>query len=450
MDTIVALATGPGGALAVIRLSGPDVIAIAGKIFRAADGVALADHESHTIAYGNVVDPAEDEVIDQVLVSLFRAPRSYTGDDSVEISCHGSPYIVRRIVELSIAAGARPAAPGEFTVRAFLAGKLDLSQAEAVADTIAATDRASHTLAMSQLRGGYSTQFAALREQLVQLASLLELELDFSEEEVAFADRAQLQQLIETIRACIGELSDSFRLGNALREGIPVAIVGAPNVGKSTLLNALLREDRAMTSPIAGTTRDVVEETLVVEGVRFRFLDTAGLRDTSDELERMGIERTRRSIERAQIVLWVVEGRDFPVTPPFELVGHQRLGIVINKIDRLTDDEARALLDRDEFLPVSAKAGINLEAVPRFLMSCVEVAPLYTGQTIVSHARHHEALLLAAVALDRAREALEEGLPADLLAEEIRQALYHLGTVTGSVTTDEILGNIFSKFCIGK
>lgn len=431
----------------MIRLSGEDALAIAGRVFRGAD---LAVRPSHSAVLGTICDPDTGEAIDQVVLTIFRAPRSYTGDDVVEISCHGSAYIARRIVEVLIATGARAAQAGEFTIRAFLAGKLDLAQAEGVADMIAATDRASHTLALNQLRGGYSSQFAALREQLVELAALLELELDFSEEEVEFADRTRLGTLIAQLQERVRQLSSSFRLGNALREGVPVAIVGEPNVGKSTLLNALLCDDRAMTSDIAGTTRDVIEESRVIDGIRFRFLDTAGLRATSDALERMGIERTRRSIERASIVLWVVERFEAGMTPPFELTAEQHPGIVINKIDRLSPAESEALLGVQGVIPISARVGINMEALTRFLTQSVGAAPLYNGSTIVSHARHHEALLRTGEALERAAQGISDDLPADLLAQDIRQATHHLGTITGAITSEDILSDIFSKFCIGK
>jgi tRNA modification GTPase len=472
-DTIAALATGTGGAIAVVRLSGPRAIEIADSIFRPATGGPLASREGYTIIYGRIVEGAPNAsgsadaapMVDEVLVSVFRAPRSYTGEDMVEISAHASPYVTHRILELLIAAGARLAEAGEFTQRAFLAGKMDLSQAEAVADLIASTDRASHALATAQLRGGYSDLFASLRGELLRLSSLLELELDFSEEDVTFADLAQLDAVMARLEERTAQLAASFSLGNALKEGIPVVIAGEPNVGKSTLLNALVGEDRAMVSDIAGTTRDVIEESIVLGGVRFRFLDTAGLRESADRLEQMGIERTRASIARTRIVLWMADALalltapgDF-AAPPFPLRDDQQIYLILNKADRLTAEQA-ARLDvilggitaAPEQAPVliAAKSGMNIEAVKTLLERSVELAPLYTGQTVVSAARHHEALLHAREALARAREALAQGLPADLLAEELRGALHFLGTITGEITTDDILGEIFSKFCIGK
>ncbi len=462
MDTIVALATGPGGAISIIRLSGPDAIAITDAVLRPASGVALADKKGYTITFGRIMDTS-GETVDEVLVSLFRAPHSYTGEDMVEISAHASPYVCRRIIELLLAGGARLAEAGEFSVRAFLAGKMDLSQAEAVADVIASTDRASHALALNQMRGGYSDELNALRGELLELAALLELELDFGEEDVTFADRTRLDQIMARTEEHLAALADSFRLGNALREGIPVAIVGEPNVGKSTLLNALVREQRAMVSDIPGTTRDVIEESVILDGVRYRFLDTAGLRDTEDTLERMGIERTHASISRADIILWVVDaasGESLSTlpAPPFTPGPQQRLCVILNKTDRLDASGADRLHtfvhahsgDAIEVIPISAKQGINLAAVTDLLKRQAPAAPVYAGNTIVANARHHEALTHARESLAAARKALSANLPADLLAEDIRQSLHHLGSITGQITTDEILGEIFSKFCIGK
>jgi tRNA modification GTPase len=467
-DTISALATGPGGAIAVVRVSGPRAIEIADSVFRPVSGTPLSAREGYTISYGHVADAA-GEVVDQVLVSLFRAPRSYTGEDMVEISAHASPYILRRILELLCAAGTRMAEPGEFTLRAFLAGKMDLAQAEAVADMIASTDRASHALAAAQLRGGYSGILADLRGELLRLASLVELELDFSEEDVAFADRAELDAVMARLEQATATLADSFSLGNALKEGIPVVIAGEPNVGKSTLLNALAQEERAMVSDIPGTTRDVIEESVSIGGVRFRFLDTAGLRESGDPLEQMGIERTRASLSRARIILWMADAAqwlDSPAdfaSPPFEVRDDQQLFLVLNKADKLDEAEsekwkaesdarmstANSRLSASPVL-IAAKTGVNIEGVKSILERCVEPSQLHDAGAIVSTARHHRALLLAREALTRAREALAGELPADLLAEELRESLHHLGAITGEITTDEILSEIFSKFCIGK
>lgn len=473
-DTITAVATGAGGALAVIRMSGPEAIAICEGVFAPASaGRALSQAEGYTLHYGRIVDGAE--VLDDVIVSLFRAPRSYTGEDMVEISCHGSSYIQRQIVNLLISKGARPAEAGEFTVRAFLAGKLDLSQAEAVADMIAATDRATHSIASTQMRGGYSSDLAGLRAQLVELVSLLELELDFGEEDVEFADRTRLRQLISHIEARVGELLGSFRLGNAIKEGVAVAIVGAPNVGKSTLLNTLLRDDRAMVSDIAGTTRDSVEESINIGGVRFRFIDTAGIRATDDTLEKMGIERTYSSIEKAAVVLYVVDaahvaGEDMPLLADeirgLGLRGDQRLAVVVNKIDKLgeitaLENKLESLMnaiyasdglatDNVAVFAISAKQGHNIDRLLDYLSSTVDSSAAFHGATVISNSRHYEALLRTSESLSRAHAGLEQGLAADLLSQDIREALHYLGTITGEITTDEILGSIFSKFCIGK
>ena len=469
-DTIVAPASGSGGAISVIRLSGPDAVAICDTVFRPANGQKLDDAAGYTIHYGEICDPANGRTLDDVLVSIFLAPRSYTGENSVEISCHGSHYIVRQVVEMLVRQGARAAVAGEFTMRAFMNGKLDLSQAEAVADLIASADRATHAMAANQMRGGYSAEFAAMRAELLTLVSLLELELDFGEEDVAFADRAQLSGLMEEIAAKIGRLLQSFSYGNVLREGIAVAIAGSPNVGKSTLLNALVSDDRAMVSDIAGTTRDVVEESRVIDGVRFRFLDTAGIRHTEDTLEKMGIERTRSSVARADVVLLVAEAGGTPdesigniaqTLTELDLCPEQRLCIVMNKTDKAlavlpTERELTAAISCLSavsgfgLIGVSAKHGINVEKLFEYLSSVVVDRTLPYGETIVSNSRHYEALTRASESLDRARTGLSDKISADLLAQDIRETLHHLGTITGEITTNEILGNIFSKFCIGK
>ena len=444
-DTIVAPATATGGAIAVIRISGADTFAVCDRIFRGK--AALAETAGYTVRYGRIVDGAR--TIDDVLATVFRAPHSYTGEDAVEIACHGSSYIVGVTLRLLIAAGARMADPGEFTVRAFLAGKMDLAQAEAVADLIASSTEASHALASNQMRGGYSSALGELRGELLHLASLLELELDFSEEEVEFADRDRLRETMRRIAGRIDRLRESFRLGNALKEGVAVAIAGAPNVGKSTLLNRLLNDDRALVSDIAGTTRDVIEESCVIEGVRFRFLDTAGIRATDDRLERMGIERTLTSIARARIVIRMVDAASLDgsplAAPDFEIRGDQTLLTVVNKLDAAPT----APLPPDT-IGISAKLGEGISALREALWRAVDASPLRRGDTIVSSSRHYEALTAAAEALENALYGLSEGLPTDLLSEEIRLVTHHLGTITGQITTDQILGNIFSKFCIGK
>lgn len=477
-DTIVAPATAPGGALAVVRVSGAEALAVCDRIFRGRG--KLADAAAYTLHYGRIVEqegtpsaevtgvrvapeqpesatdsdrpasaPAE-RTIDDVLVAVFRAPHSYTGEESAEISCHGSQYIISEVLRLLCRAGARMASPGEFTVRAYLNGKMDLSQAEAVADLIASSSRAAHTLATTQLRGGYSADLEALRERLLQLVSLLELELDFSEEEVEFADRTQLHETMEQIDARIEAMRRSFTLGNAIKQGVAVAIVGAPNAGKSTLLNRLLNEERALVSDIAGTTRDVIEERTNIDGVEFRFLDTAGIRTTEDRLERMGIERTLSSIARAQIIIRLLDASqagDTIPAPDFEVRRDQRLLTVMNKLDCCPD---RIL--PEGVLGLSAKTGEGLDTLRCALRAAVDTQALYHGDTVVSNSRHAEALTAAHDALLRALDGLREGLPTDLLSEEIRQVIGHIGTITGrgQITPDEVLQNIFSKFCVGK
>lgn len=446
-DTIVAPATAAGGAIAVVRVSGWEAFTLCDRLFRGRK--PLAGAEGYTVHYGEIMDG--DRIVDDVLATVFRAPHSYTGEDSVEISCHGSSYIVSEILRLLTAAGGRMAQPGEFTIRAYLAGKLDLSQAEAVADTIAASSRAAHALASTQMRGGYSDELERLRDKLLNLTSLLELELDFSEEEVEFADRTALRETMQRIGAEIDRLRNSFSLGNAIKEGVAVAIAGAPNVGKSTLLNRLLNEERAMVSEIAGTTRDVIEERANIGGILFRFLDTAGIRSTDDRLERMGIERTMESIRRAQIVIHMIDAPTLAGTlpePDFTLRPDQKILTVANKIDK-----ASASLNLPEnIIAISAKQGTGIDQLCDALRRTVDTEALYHGDPVVSNSRHYEALTTAREALDRALDGLGNDLPADLLSEEIRQVIHHLGSITarGSIAPDEVLQNIFSKFCIGK
>lgn len=444
-DTIAAPATAAGGAIAVIRVSGSDALAVCDRIFRGR--APLTEADGYTVHFGRIADG--ERFVDEVLATVFRAPRSYTGEDSVEISCHGSAFVVSEILRLLTASGARMAEPGEFTIRAYLAGKLDLAQAEAVADLIASSSRAAHALAANQLRGGFSRALDTLRERLLQLVSLLELELDFSEEEVEFADREQLRETMEEIGREIGSLRESFALGNAIREGVPVAIAGAPNVGKSTLLNRLLGEERALVSEIAGTTRDVIEERINIDGVLFRFLDTAGIRSTDDRLERMGIRRTMESISRARIVLRMLDAAapDGNEAPGFSLRADQTLLTVINKIDTRPGLTLPA-----EALGISAHSGEGIDELRKALRAAVDVEALYHGDTVVSSSRHREALDEAHEALRSALGGLRDGLPTDLLSEEIRRVTRHLGTITarGEIASEEVLGNIFSKFCIGK
>ena len=445
-DIIVAPATAAGGAIAVIRLSGRRSAPCA-TVFKGRKPLAQA--KGYTLHYGRIMDG--DRAVDDVLVSVFRAPHSYTGEDSAEISCHGSSYIVSEILRLAQAAGARMAEPGEFTVRAYLAGKIDLEQAEAVADLIASSSQAAHALASQQMRGGYSASLETLRERLVALASLLELELDFSEEDVEFADRQALRETLEQIGRSIDGLRRSFALGNAIKEGVAVAIAGAPNVGKSTLLNRLLNDERALVSDIAGTTRDVIEEQTNIDGVVFRFLDTAGIRTTDDRLEQMGIQRTIQSIRRARIVIYLAAadslGPDGSIPQPdFTLSREQTLLTVVNKIDTCP-----TLVLPEGTIGISARSGAGIDDLCLALRECVDTRALFQGDPVVSHSRHFQALSQASEALQQALSAFDS-LPADLLAEEIRTVTAALGSITGRglITPDEILSSIFSKFCIGK
>ena len=448
-DTIVAPATPMGGALCIIRVSGEDAIAICDKIFRGRK--RLLDAKAASILYGNIQDG--DEVIDDVLVSLFRAPHSYTGENAIELSAHGSRYTVERIIALITKHGARLAEAGEFTRRAFLSGRMDLSQAEAVADIIAADSRASHAIASTQMRGAYSDELQNLRNKLLNITSLLELELDFSEEDVEFADRSQLRQLLELTQQRVESLARSFALGNALKEGIQVAIAGRPNVGKSTLLNRLAGEDRAMVSDIAGTTRDTVEVTTNIAGVIYRLIDTAGLHETNDKLEQMGIERTTEALRKARIILWLTDD----VTSSFEtdLIGYtptaeQQVYRIITKCDIAREADCVPTPTDYPTLCLSAHTGEGMDSLLVALQSFADVNDAYRGEVIVSNHRHYEALCQADEALSTALKALHDGIPTDLVSEDIRLAIHHLGTITGEITSEDILKNIFSHFCIGK
>ncbi|MFO7656617.1 MAG: tRNA uridine-5-carboxymethylaminomethyl(34) synthesis GTPase MnmE [Bacteroidales bacterium] len=464
-DTICAPATPPGvGAIAVIRLSGDKAVEISDKVFVSPSGRKLAQQKPNTLHFGTIADDAT--MIDEVVVGLFRAPHSYTGEDIVEISCHGSLYIQQQLLELLISNGARMAQPGEFTLRAFLNGKMDLSQAEAVADLISSNSRSFHKVAMNQMKGRFTEEIKKLRERLLNFVSLIELELDFSEEDVEFADRSQLKQLTGEIGKLIKTLKDSFAFGNALKNGIPVAIVGRTNSGKSTLLNLLLKEDKAIVSEIEGTTRDVIEDTITIDGIHFRFIDTAGLRHTVDTIEKLGIERTWKKIGQAEIILLVVD----PTKDEKEILQlvkeiqqkieetEKKLVVIINKSD-LTKKSDRDTLKKKIIslsgneIPVvtlSAKSGDNLQQLETTLRVLVYAEEVESGNVIVTNARHFEALKLAYEAIVRVIEGLESRLSGDLLAQDIREALHYLGEITGEITTNEILGNIFSKFCIGK
>ena len=453
IDTICALATSPGGALGIIRVSGPSAFAAVSAICSVDCGTTAVRslHYTHIVEHDAVSQ--HPIPIDEVLVSIFRAPHSYTGEDSVEISCHGSRYILNKVLELLIEHGCRMANPGEFTQRAYLNGKMDLSQAEAVADLIASTNRASHHLAMSQLRGGISTELSQLRDHLLHLTSLLELELDFSDhEDLEFADRTELLQLAQTIEAHITRLSKSFETGNALKNGIPVAIVGAPNVGKSTLLNALLGEERAIVSDIQGTTRDAIEDTINLGGVTFRFIDTAGIRHTSDQIEQIGIERTYQAIGKARIVLWLIDKTPTPEEQQemANLTNDKTLIIVCNKSDQgVAVANSSLFILHSSFLEISAKFGVGLDALKQQLIAAI---PAYSeNDVIVTNARHYDALQRAHASLQRVLDGLKSGLSGDLLAEDLRQVLDILAEITGGqITPQETLNNIFSHFCVGK
>lgn len=460
ISTICAIATAAGhGAIAVIRLSGDEAITITDKVFRSPSGKKLAGQKPNTIHFGSIAD--NHEIIDEVLVSLFKAPYSYTGEDVVEISCHGSGYIQQQILQLLIKTGAEMAKPGEFTMRAFFNGKMDLSQAEAVADIISGESKASHDMAINQIRGGFSTEIHTLRSKLLDFCSLLELELDFSEEDVEFADRTQLKANLDEIQIHLDKLVKSFSLGNVLKNGVPVAIVGRPNVGKSTLLNSLLQEEKAIVSEIAGTTRDIIEDVINIDGIEFRFIDTAGIRHTTDKIESMGIERTFAKIEQARIILLLVEASQTveDIKKQIEEINpspDQQLIVVVNKIDLITDNNPETLLGGSNgFAPcptlfLSAKRHINTHALNELLLSTVKDSNVQPGDIVVSNARHYEALSKALEATIRADEGLSNGLASDLVAQDIREVLYYLSEITGEIATNEILGNIFSKFCIGK
>lgn len=458
-DTIVALATPPGaGAIAVIRVSGAAAIDICAPVFNSVKGKDLRKQKSHTLHLGHIADGAK--TIDQALVSVFKGPNSYTGEDTIEISCHGSTYIQQQIIQLLLRQGCRMAEAGEFTLRAFLNGKLDLSQAEAVADLISSDNEAAHQIAMQQMRGGFSNEIAQLRTELLNFASLIELELDFAEEDVEFADRTAFTQLIERIEQVLKRLIDSFAVGNVIKNGIPVAIVGEPNVGKSTLLNALLNEERAIVSDIAGTTRDTIEDQLVIDGIAFRFIDTAGIRQTQDVVESIGIKKTFEKIEQAQVVLYlspqITEIAQLKnVQTELEKIKNQypqKLLIpLFNKRDLMPTEVIEAIeLQIEKALIISAKNGDNLEVLKQQLLALVNTGALRNNETIVTNARHYDALIKALEEIQKVKFGLQTNLSSDLMAIDIREALYHFGLITGQVTNDELLGNIFANFCIGK
>lgn len=463
-DTIVALATPAGtGAIGVIRLSGLEAITIASTLFSALSGKNLSKQKSHSVHLGFIKD--DEKIIDEVLVTIFKNPHSYTGEDVVEISCHGSQYIQQEIIQLCLRKGCRMAQAGEFTLRAFLNGKMDLSQAEAVADLIASDSAASHQLAIRQMRGGFSSEIKKLREELLNFASLIELELDFSEEDVEFANREEFQKLITKITQVLKRLIDSFATGNVLKNGIPVAIVGEPNVGKSTLLNALLNEERAIVSDIAGTTRDSIEDEINIGGIGFRFIDTAGIRETADVVEGLGIQKTFEKIEQAQVVIYLFEAEKFQISrlwfqAEIETIKkkypQKNLIIVANKIDKLSEKEIEQLnsilsaVKGVTYVLLSAKTKIGIEELQNTILKLVNIGALSNNETIVTNSRHYDALLKALEEIIKVQQGIDSNLSGDLLAIDLRQALHHLGEITGSVSNDELLGNIFANFCIGK
>jgi tRNA modification GTPase len=453
LDTIIALSTPPGvGAIALIRLSGRDALSHLSRHFSKPD---IINAQGYTLHFGRIL--AGDEVIDEVMVSVFKAPRSYTGEDVVEISTHGSPYIIQRLLALFIKSGARLAAPGEFTQRAFLNGKLDLTQAEAVADLIHSQTAAAHRVAMHQMRGGFSADIARLRQNLIDFASLIELELDFSEEDVEFANRHQLAATLDQTEAYINKLIASFKTGNAIKNGIPVVIAGKPNAGKSTLLNALLNEEKAIVSDIPGTTRDFIEDVMVLNGMAYRFIDTAGLRETDDKVEAIGVERTIQKMESASLVLYLFDAATTDAqTLKAEEAQLQQKGIpyilVGNKLDATTPTHIQTLKNatKSDISFISAINGLHLEELKTQIVQKSGFGEVQNEDIIVTNMRHVEALNKAAQAIKNTQAALTSGLTSDLLAEELRQALYAMGEITGAITNDDLLGNIFSRFCIGK
>ncbi len=458
-DTICAISTAQGGAIGVIRVSGPEAIDAASRIFTPMHGKPLHERPHYTLTFGKI-HAADGEVIDEVLVSLFRAPHSYTGEDSVEISCHGSTYILQQVMSRLLENGCRLAQPGEYTQRAFLNGKMDLSQAEAVADLIASTSAATHRLAMNQMRGGFSKELSTLRDKLLHLTSLMELELDFSDhEELEFADRSELSQIASDIERTVSRLAHSFSVGNAIKNGVPVAIIGETNVGKSTLLNALLGEERAIVSDIHGTTRDVIEDTVNLRGITFRFIDTAGIRQTTDVVESIGIERTYQKMNQASIVLWMIGSADSePIIQNSEFrnaVSDKRIILLFNKSDQVTPEQREALeqafadIDAPKLF-ISAKNHTGLEELETLLVTTAALPEVSQSDVIVTNLRHYEALVRALDSIHRVQDGLQTGLSGDFISQDLRECIHHLSDIVGEVSTDSVLQNIFKHFCIGK
>lgn len=470
-DTICAISTAQGGAIGMIRVSGPDSIIATNNIFKSARGTNLLEAKPYTLLYGNIVDE-KNNVLDEVMVSVFHAPHSYTGENSAEIMCHGSAYILQRTIELLVKEGCRMAMPGEYTQRAFLNGKMDLSQAEAVADLIASSNAANHRLAINQMRGGFSKELRRLREQLLEMTSLLELELDFSEEDVEFADRTLLLCLSEEIESVISRLTDSFRLGNALKNGIPVAIIGETNVGKSTLLNQLLHEDKAIVSDVHGTTRDSIEDVITIQGTTFRFIDTAGIRTTDDIVENIGIERTFSKIKEASIILWIIDASQLATNNSDSNIQVEEIKTriqphcqdkslicVLNKCDLIQDHEFHSIyeniyrgsgIDENQTIRISAKNGINIAALETMLLDASHLTEVGDNDIIVTNLRHVQALAQALESIRTVETGLQSNLPGDLISEDLRICLHHLSEIIGDVSSTEILTSIFSRFCIGK
>lgn len=458
-DTICAIATAQGGAIGCIRVSGPEAIEITSCIFTpAATNRELEDSKPYTLTFGRIYDGSE--VIDEVLVSLFRAPHSYTGENSTEITCHGSAYILQKVLQLLIKNGCRMAAPGEYTQRAFLNEKMDLSQAEAVADLIASSSAATHRLAMSQMRGGFSKELATLRDQLLHFTSLIELELDFSDhEELEFADRSELCQLANNIEKVIARLVNSFNVGNAIKNGVPVAIIGETNAGKSTLLNVLLNEDKAIVSDIHGTTRDIIEDTVNIGGITFRFIDTAGIRETSDTIESLGIERTFQKLDQAEIVLWMIDATNAQAQIT-QLAGQllprcerKQLILVYNKadlVDNIQNSIPDNFPDNVQSITLSAKKREHIEELQRMLITSAHLPTITQNDVIVTNVRHYEALNNALEAIHRVQEGLTNNISGDFISQDIRECIFHLSDIAGEVTNDMVLQNIFQHFCIGK
>ena len=458
-DTICAIATAQGGAIGVIRISGPEAISITAQHFRPIGGAPLTERKPRTAVFGHLI-AGDGSMLDEVLVTLFRAPHSYTGEDSVEISCHGSSYILQQALRLLIDGGCRLAAPGEYTQRAFLNGKMDLSQAEAVADLIASTSAATHRLALSQLRGGFSKELSVLRDKLLHLTSLMELELDFSDhEELEFADRSELSQIADEIERVISRLAHSFNVGNAIKNGVPVAIIGETNVGKSTLLNALVGEERAIVSDIHGTTRDVIEDTVNLRGITFRFIDTAGIRHTTDVVESIGIERTYQKMQQASIVLWMIDATNSEFRNQKSEIRNAisgKLLLLFNKADRITPEERTALeqayahVDAPKLF-ISAKEQLGLDALESHLIEAAALPDISQSDVIVTNARHYEALTHALDSIHRVQDGLQMQLSGDFVSQDLRECLAHLAEIVGdSFDPDTVLGNIFKHFCIGK